>query len=368
MGINVLITGGGTGGHIIPGISLYEEFKHKGIAVSMLTGSGDRKYSILGKIAGGDLYYYSAPPFTKNIIKAPFFIIRFFIAVIKAAVIMRKLKIDAVIGMGGYVSAPALAASIFLNISMFLCEQNTVPGKVTTLFAGRAKKIFSTFAISAEYFKEEYRNKIIHAGNPIRKDVLAVIDRNNAKNHFYLKHCKKVVLVMGGSQGALQINELFLEIRKNYSEDMKGVGIIWSTGDYSYKKFKEAVERIGSDGSIYLSPFIDKMGAAYRASDLVISRSGAGGIMELAALGLPSILIPYPHAADDHQEINADVFEKAGASIKLSGENAMPEKAGTVLVELLNNPGRLKRMSEKALSLAKVDAAGDIVEEIIKSA
>jgi UDP-N-acetylglucosamine--N-acetylmuramyl-(pentapeptide) pyrophosphoryl-undecaprenol N-acetylglucosamine transferase len=363
---SVLITGGGTGGHIFPGISLYEEFREKKIKASLLLGRKDVNFSPLSSINKNDIYVYGAPSFTKNILKMPFFVINFLKAAFKAAMLMKKLEVDSVIGMGGYISAPALAAADFLKIPVFLCEQNSIPGKVTMLFAGKAKKIFTSFGLTKDYLKDSVKSKVMHAGNPLRKIIFSKANREQAKKFFHLSHCKKVVLIIGGSQGALQINELFLQIKKMFSTELKDTGVIWITGDFSYKKIKEDLDRLETNGSVYLSPFVDEVGLAYKASNLAISRSGAGGVLEFASVGLPSVLIPYPHAADNHQEKNADAFELAGAAVKIRKDDADPEKLGGIIVDLLSNPNQLARMSERAKLLAKIDAAKDIVETVIK--
>ena len=135
------------------------------------------------------------------------------------------------------------------------------------------------------------------------------------------------------------------------------IGIIWSTGDFSYGRYEEAMRETADAGSIYLSPFIEKVGLAYRASDMAISRSGSGVMMELAAMGVPSMLIPFPYAAMNHQDKNADVFVESGAAIKITNEDAVPEKVGPVLHELLKNPTALRKMSARALESALPDAA-----------
>jgi len=364
--VKVLISGGGTGGHISPGIALYEEFKEKGISASILTGTQDKDYPPLNDVEKKDIFYYRAPSLSKNKFFFPIFIINFLFSILKAIRIIKKLQINKVIGMGGFVSAPALVASILLKIPVYLCEQNSVPGRVTSLFSKYAENIFTTFNITKKYLKETYETKIYLAGNPIRKNILLNIDKEGAKNFFYLKHCKKILLTIGGSQGAFKINEVLLDIKKKYSEELKDVGIIWITGEYSYKKFKEAIQDGSEKGSIYLSPFIENIGLAYKASDIALSRSGSGAIMEFAAVGLPSILIPYPYAASNHQEINADIVEKAGAAVKIKDEDANPENIGSILIKLINNSTKLNKMSNKALELSMPNASENIVNKIIK--
>jgi UDP-N-acetylglucosamine--N-acetylmuramyl-(pentapeptide) pyrophosphoryl-undecaprenol N-acetylglucosamine transferase len=170
--------------------------------------------------------------------------------------------------------------------------------------------------------------------------------------------------VVGGSQGALKLNNLILGLKKAYPGEFKNIGIIWSTGEYSYEEFKYRSQNEIEAGSIFLSPYIKKIGKAYRACDIAISRSGAGVMMELAAAGVPSILIPYPYAAMDHQSKNADSFVAAGAAVVINDNEAIPEKVGPVLFDLLNNPRKLKAMSNCAKSVSKIDAEDIIVNKI----
>lgn len=360
----ILIVGGGTGGHISPGIALYEEFRERNFKSFILVGRKDLRFSSLGDVPREDLLSYRAPSFTKNILKIPFFLGSFLWAVLRAGRILRRLEIAAVVGMGGYVSGPALIAARMRKVPVYLCEQNSVPGRVTSFFTKNAKRIFTTFDVTRDYVKEPFREKLYHAGNPIRKKVLSTVPRDEAKNHFYLRHCRMVILAIGGSQGAVKINELILELKNQYADELKDIGIIWSTGDFSYDKFQGQIQGAKEKGSIYLSPFIDNVGYAYRASDLVIGRSGSGVMVETAAMGLPSILIPFPFAAQDHQEKNADVFERAGAAVKVVNQDATAAKVGPILFDLLNNPGKLERMSQRALAVAKAGAAADIVRVI----
>ena len=358
----VLIVGGGTGGHLSPGVAIYEEMKARELLPIFCAGKADSRFSIMESISPRDLIYYRAPTFTKNIFKFPFFLISFFFSVMKISRLIRKKKISAVLGMGGYVSAPALFAARRRNIPIFLCEQNTVPGKVTSLFEKKAMRIYGTFDVSKDYLKN--KEAFICAGNPIRKHVLQYVTRDEARKAFHLERSNKVILLIGGSQGALKLNKLMFDLRKKYPTEFRNVGVIWSTGAGSYENFRKKVQEELDAGSIYLSGYIDKVGLAYRASDLAISRSGAGVMMELAAAGLPSILVPYPHAAMNHQDKNADVFASSGASIKIADNDAVAEKVAPILFDLLSSERKLSKMTETNIALAKKDAAAFIVDDI----
>jgi UDP-N-acetylglucosamine--N-acetylmuramyl-(pentapeptide) pyrophosphoryl-undecaprenol N-acetylglucosamine transferase len=209
--------------------------------------------------------------------------------------------------------------------------------------------------------------KYLHCGNPIRNNILVETPKREAKKFFNLGHCDKIILVIGGSQGALRLNNLVLGLKKNYPREFKNIGIIWSTGEYSYEEFQYKSQNEIEAGSIFMSPYIKKIGKAYSACDIAISRSGAGVMMELAAAGVPSILIPYPHAAMDHQSKNADSFVSAGAAVVIKDNDARAERVGPVLFDLLNNPRRLKTMSTCAKSVARIEAEDIIADKIKES-
>ena len=363
MSKNIMIIGGGTGGHISPGIAIYEKLSVDGtMKPFFLTVKDDMKLGTFNDIGKDRLFTYKAPALTKNPLKIPLFIIRFIGSVLKTIRLIRKNNISAVIGMGGYSSAPGLVAAKLLKTPIFLCEQNSVPGKVTVVFEKYCEMIFGTFPEAVSYFKMP--EKYLHSGNPIRNNVLVETPQGEAKKFFSLGHCDKIILVIGGSQGALRLNKLILGLKKTYPREFKNIGIIWSTGEYSYEEFKYKSQNEIEAGSIFLSPYIKKVGKAYRACDIAISRSGAGVMMELAAAGVPSILIPYPYAAMDHQSKNADFFVSAGAAVVINDNEAIPEKVGPVLFDLLNNPRKLKDMSNCAKSVSKIDAEDIIVNKI----
>ena len=364
---SVMIVGGGTGGHISPGIALYEEFTANNIKSIFLTTKKDLKYtSLFEAINKNSLYWYKSPAFTKNPFKLPFFLMNFFFAVLKTSTLLKKESVRAVIGMGGYASAPALVAAKLKGVPYFLCEQNSVPGKVTRMFEKSARNIFSAFEVSERFFKN--KTGFIFTGNPLRHSSIESVSKTEAQKSFHLENSKKVLLVIGGSQGALKLNELIFSLKEKYSQDFQHIGIIWSTGDKSYKEYKEKLGKNIKGGTVYLSPYIEKVGYAYKACDLAISRSGAGVMMELAANSIPSILIPYPFAADNHQDLNADSFVDAGASIKIKDVDAVADKVAPMLFDLLRNNRLLSKMSEAAFEAAKFDAALKIVRKVAQSA
>lgn len=363
----ILIVGGGTGGHISPGIALYEECNKRKIAVKFLAAKRDRRFKYMSEIDGEDLHFYGAPSLSKNPLKLLFFPFKFLLAVLHAKYIVKKYGITDVVGMGGYVSAPALFAfRKSKNVKVWLCEQNTVPGKVTARFLKFATKVFTTFDATEDYVKQMYRDKIECVGNPVRESIFRDYSKDEAKAHFNMEHCDKVILAIGGSQGAVQISELVLGMKLKYPDEFRNIGIIWSTGAFSYEHYREQVQ---SDklGSIFLSPFIEDVGIAYHAADIAISRSGSGVMMELAAMKLPALLIPYPYAAQNHQSKNADVFNTSGAAVKVEGEKIKAETIGPIIFDILGSEARLRQMRRKCAIEARPHAAEDIVKAIIGS-
>jgi len=356
--ITILITGGGTGGHLSPGVALYQSFKEKEVRALFLASNRDRRFSSLQEINKQDLYLYPAPVLSKNIFKLIIFLPLFLLSFFKAIRVIKQNNVQGVVGMGGYVSAPALLAAIFSKIPLFLCEQNSVPGKVTVWFEKYALKVYGTFALAKDYLKFDFKFK--NLGNPLRRHIIVNKNKEEAKKFFNLGHTKKIILVIGGSQGALRVNELFFEMRKKYADDFKDFGVIWSLGDYSYPRFKSKIEQELKQGSIYISPYIKQVGLAYKAADIVIGRSGSGVMMEIAVNALPAIFIPYPYALKDHQTKNAAVFSKAGAAINLSEKDLTADKLASALLGLLNNKPALNQMSQRALAVSS-SQAGDLI-------
>ncbi len=363
MSKNILIVGGGTGGHISPGLALFERLSEEnGMNPFFLTGNSDMRFSTFADMDGARLLTYNAPSFTRNPFKLPFFVLKFMRTVMRARRIIKKKNISAVVGMGGYVSAPALVASMITRTPYFLCEQNSVPGKVTMRFERKCELVFATFGESIKWLR--CPEKFIHSGNPIRNSVLVPVNKAEAKKAFHLGHCSKIILVIGGSQGAVKLNELTLGLKKKYPREFKNIGIIWSTGDLSFEEYRTRSQNEPDAGSVYISPYIKRVGKAYSACDIAISRSGAGVMMELAAAGVPSILIPYPFAAMDHQDKNADAFAAAGAAVKIADSDAVAEKVAPVLFELLSHPRKLADMSANAKKAAMTGAADVIVKHM----
>ena len=267
--------------------------------------------------------------------------------------------------MGGYVSAPMLFAARGKKLPYWLCEQNTVPGRVTLRFAKKAKSIFTTFEDTVKFVKPHVAAKCVTVGNPVRSRVNVSMSVNDARKVFGLDHCDRVILVIGGSQGALSLNELVVGMKTKFNEEFSRIGIIWCTGAGSFDRYSRLAQGEGNMGSVFISPFVEDVGTAYRASDLAIARSGAGVMAELAVMGLPSILIPFPYAADDHQNKNADVFARSNAALKLENKKANAETVAPIVLDILSSGQKLSLMGKRAKSEACPDAAKKIVSAVM---
>jgi len=263
-------------------------------------------------------------------------------------------------------SVPALFAARLFGVPYWLCEQNTVPGKATVMFAKKARAIFATFEDTKKFVKPFVAAKCVTVGNPVRTKVLSPIDTKDARKFFSLDHCDKVLLVIGGSQGALALNELVVAMKTKYADEFSRIGVIWCTGAQSFAKYRAVAREQKGMGSIYISPFVEDVGLAYRAADIAISRSGAGVMAELALLGVPSILIPYPYAAADHQNKNADVFARSGASVKINNKDATASVIAPMILDILSSEQKLSRMRKKSLAEAFPNSARDIIQAVIQ--
>lgn len=273
---------------------------------------------------------------------------------------IRQKGIDAVFAAGGYASFPAAAAAVLTRRPLYIHEQNTVPGLVNRVFAPFAAKVFLSFPVSR--WKGE---KFVLTGYPLREDILSGT-REEALEFFQLETNRKTLLAFGGSQGSRKINQAVLELARQLEQNDLGARfqIIHATGPDRFEEVAQSLPEFKD--LIYRNyPEIDRMGLAYAAADLVISRAGAGTIAELCACGKPAVLVPYPHAAADHQTKNARMLSDSGAALVIKDSELTGEKLFKLVNELFSNPQKLSAMAENARKLARVDAARIISSYII---
>lgn len=360
--LKVIVSGGGTGGHIFPAVSIANELKERFPETDILfVGALGKMEMERVPAAGYKIVGLPVMGFPRNFSAKTF---PFFLNLYQSMRLARKVIIDfqpdVAIGVGGFASGPVLKAAARKGIPTVLQEQNSYAGVTNRLLSNHAKKICVAYPNMNQYFPAE---KIVMTGNPIRKNLIdAVFNKTDALNFFKLNAYQPVVLIVGGSLGARTLNESVMENLEMISKS--DVQIIWQTGSYYYQ---EMMDRLGKYIPENLRPmeFISRMDLAYAAADVVISRAGAGTISELCLLGKASILVPSPNVAEDHQTKNAMslVENKAAMLIKdiHSKEQLIKET-----FSLLQDKERLKSLSENSLKLGRPNAAKDIVDVILE--
>ncbi|WP_278954271.1 undecaprenyldiphospho-muramoylpentapeptide beta-N-acetylglucosaminyltransferase [Phocaeicola coprophilus] len=363
--IRIIISGGGTGGHIFPAVSIANAIKEQHPEAEILfVGAEGRMemqrvpaagYQIIGlPVAGFD---------RKHLLKNISVLIKLMKSQIKARRIIKEFKPDAAVGVGGYASGPTLKVAGSMGIPTLIQEQNSYAGVTNKLLAKKACKICVAYEGMERFFD---KGKIILTGNPVRQNLLnQQMSREDAIRSFNLDPTKKTVLIVGGSLGARTINNCVLngldQIRQS------GVQFIWQTGKFYINEAKEKVGQAENYPMLHTTDFITDMAAAYSAADLVISRAGAGSISEFCLLGKPVILVPSPNVAEDHQTKNALALVAKDAALYIKDAEAS-EKLLKTAIETVQQPETLKKLSTNIAKLAFKDSANTIAEEVWKLA
>ena len=363
--IRIIISGGGTGGHIFPAVSIANAIKEQHPEAEILfVGAEGRMemqrvpaagYQIIGlPVAGFD---------RKHLLKNISVLIKLMKSHRKARRIIKEFKPDAAVGVGGYASGPTLKVAGSMGIPTLIQEQNSYAGVTNKLLAKKACKICVAYEGMERFFDKE---KIILTGNPVRQNLLnQQMSREDAIRSFNLDPTKKTVLIVGGSLGARTINNCVLngldQIRQS------GVQFIWQTGKFYINEAKEKVGQAENYPMLHTTDFITDMAAAYSAADLVISRAGAGSISEVCLLGKPVILVPSPNVAEDHQTKNALALVAKDAALYIKDAEAS-EKLLKTAIETVQQPETLKKLSTNIAKLAFKDSANTIAEEVWKLA
>lgn len=361
-GFRVIISGGGTGGHIFPAISIANEIRYRFPDADILfIGAEDRMemervpaagYQIIGLPVSG----LNRAQKLKNI----GVLVKLNKSLRMARKIIRDFKPDVVIGVGGYASGPTLWMASSLHIPILIQEQNSYAGVTNKLLAKRASKVCVAYRGMHKFFPSD---RIIITGNPVRKDLEKVKDKDpDAMDYFGLKTGKPVLLVVGGSLGARTINQ---GVHRGLESLINaGIQVIWQTGRYYYNTIKEELKGKLYEG-LWFSDFISRMDYAYAAADLVISRAGAGTISELCLLKKPVILVPSPNVAEDHQTKNAQALSDNNAAVLLP-DNMAEEQLVSTAIELIANKEQLCFLSENIALFAQHNSAERIVDEVMK--
>lgn len=357
----VIISGGGTGGHIFPAIAIADTFKKRFPDADILfIGAKNRMEMDRVPKAGYPIEGLWISGFKRDLsidnLSFPFKLIS---SMIKARRILRHFKPDVVIGVGGFASGPTLKAATALGFPVLIQEQNSYPGVTNKIIGKKAEKICVAYDNMDRWFPKD---KIVITGNPLRNNIVSVDDKKNeGVMLFGLDPSKSTILLVGGSQGALGINK-GISAQLNTFKD-NDYQLIWQTGKFYYEQAVAEVKEAGLEDRVKCTIFIDRMDMAYAAADVVISRAGAISISELSLLRKAVLFVPLPTAAEDHQTKNARRLVDAGAAMMVKNseteENLLPE-----VFSLLKNIEKQKEMKDNIAKFAKPNAAEDIVDQI----
>ncbi|OPY15376.1 MAG: UDP-N-acetylglucosamine--N-acetylmuramyl-(pentapeptide) pyrophosphoryl-undecaprenol N-acetylglucosamine transferase [Syntrophus sp. PtaB.Bin001] len=353
MAVRVIIAGGGTGGHLFPGVAIAEELlrrdeknrilfvgTNRGIEKKVLKGLGFRlKMLNVEGIKG------------RGMIRSLLALSKLPGSLLQSMGLIRAFRPDIVIGVGGYASGPAVLAARLMGIRTAIAEQNSIPGLTNRILGRFVDRIFISFADDGKWFPPK---KTLISGNPIRAAFFKgkpVVEKTSDK--FSL-------LIFGGSQGAHAINQA-IQTTLPFLQPLKGVlSIVHQTGEGDCEGMSAAYETQGFQARVV--PFIHDMAAAYETADLLICRAGATSIAEITAIGRAAILIPFPYAIADHQTENAKVLLKAGAAIMIPEKELVGSRLADEIINLYHNPSLLKDMAKNAANLGNIYAASDIVD------
>ncbi len=359
MGKRFIISGGGTGGHIYPAISIANELKAQfPDAEFLFVGAKDKmemqKIPQAGyKIEG----LWISGLHRKLTLHNAMFPVKLTSSLLKSFSILRNFRPDVVIGTGGFASGAVLKVASMLNIPTVIQEQNSFPGITNKLLAKKANVICVAYENLERFFPKD---KMRFTGNPVRQDLMEVASKKaEAISHFKLDPNKKTLLILGGSLGARRLNQL---IEKDL-DFLLGLGfqIIWQCGKHYLIDYAKHSER----ENVQVTAFIDRMDLVYAAADLVISRSGASSVSELCIVGTPTIFIPSPNVSEDHQTKNAKAIVDKGGAIMIK-ESDLESEFNIVFEALVKDKGKLESLTENIKKLALPNATKDIVEEIKK--
>ncbi|MDP4114847.1 MAG: undecaprenyldiphospho-muramoylpentapeptide beta-N-acetylglucosaminyltransferase [Bacteroidota bacterium] len=353
----ILFAGGGTGGHLFPAIAVAEKLKELMPDSEFLFIGTNKKIEanvvpLLGFPFKPIWVKGFARKFTFDNLLFP---LKLVVSTIQALIINFKFKPDIAIGSGGYVSGPAIWAAKKAGAKVVLLEQNSFPGKTTLMLEKHASLVFTSFDDSVKYFKN--KNKVIVSGNPVRVS-LKLINKAKAKVLLGLESNSKTILILGGSLGAKSINEAVAGIADKLVRN--GYTLIWQTGKLYYDTYRDYTKP-----GIIVKEFIENMEVNFSAADLLVSRAGATTLAEITALGIPSILIPSPNVAANHQFYNAKSLVDENAAILIEDKNINDELFNSINSALLNEE-KLNYLKNNSYRLGKREAVNVIAEKIIK--
>ncbi|MBT8190562.1 MAG: undecaprenyldiphospho-muramoylpentapeptide beta-N-acetylglucosaminyltransferase [Bacteroidia bacterium] len=361
--MKIIISGGGSGGHVYPAIAIANALKEKGVNDILFVGANGKIEMEKVPAAGYDIVGLNISGFhRKEILRNILFPFKLLGSLMKARKIIDKFSPDVVVGVGGFASGPVLKMAQWKKIPTLIQEQNSFPGVTNKLLAANASRICVAYDNMEKFFQKE---KISITGNPVRKDLENVdVLKSQAFSHFDLVQNKKTLLIFGGSLGARSINNAIYHSSDQIA-GLEDVQIIWQVGKLYYDEFKNST--LANCSHVKILPFIDRMDLAYSAADVVICRAGALTISELSIVGKPAIFIPSPNVAEDHQTKNAMALTENNAAVLVDDEKAQ-ELIFETMTKLMDDRDAQKSLSENLRAIGKPDAREKIADEIIKLA
>lgn len=369
--MRVLIAAGGTGGHIYPGITIAQEL-HLHQAQLLFVGTKKGLEAEIVPRYGFDFASVNARYIKRSMSLSIFSALGTAMrGVVDARAIIRGFQPDVVVGMGGYVSGPVLLAATMMRIPTLIHEQNAFAGVTNRVLARLVSKIALGYAEAARFFPA---GKVVVTGNPVRRDFWAV-SRAEGRQAYSLTADKKMLLVAPGSQGARRINQAMIDAAPVFHA-RGDLQVLHMTGRSQYAEVCTEMIKHGAQGTpsgnschfgnYLVVPYIHDMPYAYAAADLLVGRGGALSAAEITVQGLPAILIPYPHAAENHQLFNAQVLEKHGAARVLLDQDVTGESLSRLVLEMLDNPAQLALMRQKSKKLGQPEATRKIMKLILE--
>lgn len=362
----IIISGGGTGGHIYPGITIAREILRiedadilfvgtpEGMESSIIPKEGFKFYSISAYGLKRDLSFDNLKTLVKTVG-----------SLWQSKCLIKKFKPDVVVGTGGYVCGPVLLAAALAGIPTLIQEQNVIPGITNKILSRFVDKIAIGYKEAKKRFS--YEEKCVYTGNPVRRAIIEA-EREESRKKLNIDSDAFMVLIAGGSRGARTINKAMIEVHKHF-KNAKNLCLYHVTGEKEYFNVINALENNGKKEygkSSIIVGYQHDMPTALAASDLVIYRAGAVGLAEVAAKNLPSILIPYPYASEDHQTYNARAFVAAGASKMIVDKHLTGKELIQDIEDLIENSSMLQYMSESTKKIQKINAGQEIAKLVLE--
>jgi UDP-N-acetylglucosamine--N-acetylmuramyl-(pentapeptide) pyrophosphoryl-undecaprenol N-acetylglucosamine transferase len=359
----VMFAGGGSGGHLMPGLSVAQDLRRRYADACRIVFVGSTK-ALEPKLVTGYGFEFVALPSMKRpgeLTDVPGWLSRCAGGLLGARRLVKKVKPDVVVSLGGYAALAPGFAAVLINVPLVVMEQNSIPGKVSKALSKWAEEVYVPWPKMEDQFARPER--VFVTGNPIRDDLRCSRNRVRAQQ-FGLSPSKRTLLVMGGSQGSAFLNRAVLDTLPRLEAESQWLQILHSTGDGEHKDVLDAYKR--SRIEAVALPFIEDMASAYAAADLALCRAGGTTLAELTALGLPGVLVPLPTAANNHQRKNASRVAGEGAAFIVDQNDIKPAQLAGILLNLLRNEACLSRARAASLRLGRPGATQAVAERLIK--